>query len=75
MELKNQLHGNTKETYNKILHVKPSRIHLLVPTLMIVIAVASYFGCEKVQVSKFSVREGYLQKKILKRCPNVTMGL
>jgi exopolyphosphatase/guanosine-5'-triphosphate,3'-diphosphate pyrophosphatase len=75
MELKNQLHGNNKETYNKILHVKPSRIHLLVPTLMIVLAVASYFGCEKVQVSKFSVREGYLQKKILNRCPNVTMGL
>ncbi|UTB32285.1 MAG: phosphatase [Methanobacterium sp. ERen5] len=63
MELKNQLHGNNKETYNKILHVKPSRIHLLVPTLMIVLAIASYFGCEKVQVSKFSVREGYLHKK------------
>lgn len=74
-QLKEELHGNNKETYNKILHVKPSRIHLIVPTLLIVLAIASYLGCEKVQVSKFSVREGYLHKKILNRCPNVTMGL
>ena len=59
-------HDN-KSVYNIILHVKPSRIHTLVPALLILDSITSYFGCELLAISKFSVREGYLYKKILKR--------
>lgn len=69
--LQNELDHNNKETYNKILHVKPSRIHTLVPALLIVESITSYFGCKQIQISKFSVREGYLLKKMLNRCQNV----
>jgi exopolyphosphatase / guanosine-5'-triphosphate,3'-diphosphate pyrophosphatase len=58
---------DNKNIYNKILHVKPSRIHTLVPALLILDSITSYFGCELLAISKFSVREGYLYKKILKR--------
>lgn len=57
-----------KNVYKKILHVKPSRIHTLVPSLIILEAVCSYFGCEIIQISKYSVREGYLYKKLLNLC-------
>ena len=63
-QLKNELNHNNKDTYFKILNVKPSRIHTLVPALLIVESITSYFGCEEMQISKFSVREGYLLKKI-----------
>ena len=70
-QLKNELNLNNKDTYNKILYVKPSRIHTLVPALLMLESITSYFGCEEIQISKFSVREGYLYKKILNRCQNV----
>jgi exopolyphosphatase/guanosine-5'-triphosphate,3'-diphosphate pyrophosphatase len=66
-QLKNELKYNNKDTYNKILHVKPSKIHTLVPALLILESINSYFGCEEIQISKFSVREGYLYKKMLNR--------
>lgn len=66
--LKEELRHDNKITYNKILQVKPSRIHTLVPTIIIVESIASYFGCDQLQISEFSVREGYLFKKMLDRC-------
>lgn len=69
--LKEELRHDNKITYNKILQVKPSRIHTLVPTIIIVESIASYFGCDQLQISEFSVREGYLFKKMLDRCQNV----
>jgi exopolyphosphatase/guanosine-5'-triphosphate,3'-diphosphate pyrophosphatase len=70
-KLKKELNQNDKHTYYKILHVKPSRIHTLVPALLILESITSYFGCEEIQTSKNSVREGYLFKKILNRYQNV----
>ncbi|MDZ4171202.1 MAG: phosphatase, partial [Methanobacteriaceae archaeon] len=70
-KLKKELDHNDKHTYYKILHVKPSRIHTLVPALLILESITSYFGCEEIQTSKNSVREGYLFKKILNRYQNV----
>ncbi len=67
-QLKNELKHNDKDTYNKILHIKPSRIHTLVPALLTLEAITSYFGCKELQISKFSIREGYLCKKMLDRC-------
>lgn len=69
--LEKELNQNDKDAFNKILHVKPSRIHTLVPALLILESITSYFGCEEIQISKFSVREGYLYKKLLNRCQHV----
>lgn len=67
----NELNLNNKDIYYKILQVKPSKIHTLVPALLILESITSYFGCEELQISEFSVREGYLLKKVLNRCQNV----
>ena len=65
-ELKLNESNHNNYIYYKILHVKPSRVHTLVPALLIVESITSYFGCEEIQISKFSVREGYLRRKMLK---------
>jgi exopolyphosphatase/guanosine-5'-triphosphate,3'-diphosphate pyrophosphatase len=68
IELNLNVHDcDNKNIYDQILHIKPSRIHTLIPALLILEAITSYFGCEYLEISKFSVREGYLYKKILKR--------
>ncbi len=64
-KLEEELKHNDKQTYNKILQVKPARIHTLVPALLITHAITSYFGCEELQISKYSIREGYLYRKVL----------
>jgi exopolyphosphatase / guanosine-5'-triphosphate,3'-diphosphate pyrophosphatase len=66
-ELKLNESNHNNYIYYKILHVKPSRVHTLVPALLIVDSITSYFGCEEIQIGKFSVREGYLHKRMLKR--------
>ncbi len=66
-QLEEELNNDNYKIYCKILQVKPSRIHTLIPALLIVDSICTYFGCEELQVSRFSVREGYLHKKILKR--------
>ena len=60
-KLENELKDNDRETYNKILRVKASRIHTLVPALLMAQAITSYFGCRKLQVSEFN--PGYLFKR------------
>ncbi|MDD3049031.1 MAG: phosphatase [Bacilli bacterium] len=63
--LEEELMGNDKKTYHKILRVKPDRIHTLVPGLLIVKTIAAYFNVSFIQVSSYGVREGYLYAKIL----------
>lgn len=65
-ELENELKHNDKETYMKILKVKASRIHTLVPGLIIIDTICNYFNVKNVRVSQFGVREGYVHTKILK---------
>ena len=68
LEIKLNLNDHDhKDIYEQILHVKPSRIHTLVPALLILESIISYFKCDELEISEFSVREGYLYKKILKR--------
>lgn len=70
-QLEKELDYHHKEAFNKILHIKPSRIHTLMPALFMLESITSYFECEEIQISKFSVREGYLYKKLLNRCQHV----
>ena len=48
-ELKLNESNHNNYIYYKILHVKPSRVHTLVPALLIVESITSYFGCEEIQ--------------------------
>lgn len=64
--LEAELCENEKKCYQKILQVKPDRIHTLVPGILIIKTIAQYFGVKKIQISKYGVREGYLNEKVLK---------
>lgn len=70
-QLNKELSRNDKDTFNKILHVKPSRIHTIVPTLIVIASICSYFSCKELQISRFSIREGYLFRKMSIRCSYV----
>lgn len=59
-----KLEGNSKEQYEIILKVKPERIHTLVPGLIIVLNIARFYKVKAISVSKFGIREGYIQERI-----------
>lgn len=64
--IREEIRNNDKETYNKLLEAKPARIHTIMPGLLIIQELCDYFGIEEMQVSKFGVREGYLNNKLSK---------
>ena len=64
-EVEKDLKHNDKKTYMKILKVKASRIHNLVPGLIVIDAISDYIGEREIQACKFGVREGYLNSKII----------
>ncbi len=59
-----ELPNNDKETYTKLHEAKPARIHTMIPGLIIIQQLAEYFSIDELQVSKFGVREGYLNHKL-----------
>lgn len=59
-EVLNELKGNNKENFNKILKVKAERIHTLVPGIIIIKTITQYFNVEMIGVCKNSIREGVL---------------
>lgn len=62
--LREELKDNTKTTYKKLLATKPSRIHTMIPGLIIIQEICTFFNVEELQVSKYGVREGFLNAKI-----------
>lgn len=48
-----------------ILLVAPERVHTLIPGLDIMFNVAQYFGAETITANKCSVREGYVNSRII----------
>jgi len=56
---------NDKKALEPLLKVAPDRIHTIIPGMTILQAVAEYFHCKTVHVSKFGVREGYLYQKLV----------
>lgn len=55
-----------KEVLLKILKVKPDRIHTVIPGMVILKCIMERFGCQTICVSKFGVREGYVQEYVMK---------
>ena len=54
-----------RDALKMLLKVSADRVHTLIPGMMILYRVASYFDSELVAVSTTGVREGYLYHKIL----------
>lgn len=69
-ELDGKLSNGDRSSYDIILHVKPSRIHTVVPGLLIFKVLTKYFGCNEIQVSKFGVREGFFIENVYKKYIN-----
>ncbi|MBD3108458.1 phosphatase [Bacillus sp. AGMB 02131] len=60
------LNKRKKDTYRRILRVVPDRIHTIIPGMLILNEIATYFGSEVIRISNYGVREGYLYSKVLK---------
>jgi exopolyphosphatase/guanosine-5'-triphosphate,3'-diphosphate pyrophosphatase len=50
---------------DRILRVVPERIHTIIPGMLLLRTIAKYYGCEKIIVSEYGVREGYLIRTVL----------
>ncbi|MGM9929057.1 MAG: phosphatase [Bacillus sp. (in: firmicutes)] len=59
-----------KKTLRRILQVVPDRIHTIIPGMLILHNIASYYNCQQIHVSNYGVREGYLFEKVLKKGVN-----
>ncbi len=53
------------EARKLILRSCPDRVHTIVPGALVLQAVVGRFGAERVYVSKFGIREGYLYERVL----------
>lgn len=62
-------HGD-RSSFDIILHVKPSRIHTIVPGLLIFKTLTEYFNCKEIQASKYGVREGFFVEEVYKKYLN-----
>lgn len=55
-----------RELVRALVPIVPDRIHTILPGMVILSAIAKYFQCQTVDVSRYGVREGYLLHHILK---------
>jgi len=55
-----------KKTYLSIIRMIPERIHTIMPGLVILDTLMTYFNVEQIKVSKYGIREGYLLEQIQK---------
>jgi len=64
-EMYKLLRKGERRTLTRVLRLMPERAHTLLPGMAIVKMAASVFGCERVLVSDYGVREGYLLRRVL----------
>ncbi|MGL5541104.1 MAG: hypothetical protein ACRDBX_05675 [Erysipelotrichaceae bacterium] len=50
----------------QILRLAPERINSFIPGLLILRMIGKYYGCERIVVSDYGVREGYLKDRFMK---------
>jgi exopolyphosphatase/guanosine-5'-triphosphate,3'-diphosphate pyrophosphatase len=48
----------------KIIKILPDRIHTIIPGMIILDSVVRQYNGEKIQVSEYGIREGYLYTKL-----------
>ena len=56
-----------KQIQNIILKICPERVHTIIPCMLVMKSILEKAGCERIVVSKYGVREGYLYHAILSR--------
>lgn len=69
-DLATLFYSGEKEATDLILKLESDRIHTIIPGIMILQHVLNLFKAEKIIVSKYGVREGYLWEKIMKKTEN-----
>ena len=60
------LEMNSRNTLDIIISVKADRIHTLLPGMIILNRIASYFSVDRINVSRTGVREGYVYERIIR---------
>lgn len=60
------LQGKSREALDAVLKKCPDRIHTIIPGAMLINGLAKRFGSEKLYISDYGVREGYLWKNVMK---------
>ncbi len=63
-DLLKKLDTNTKSTYLELIRHTPERIHTLMPGLIIILTLMTYFKSEDLQISKRGIREGFIRNII-----------
>lgn len=61
-----QLCADPKFALEQIISLVPERVHTLIPGMLLFDVVSDYYRCERVIISKYGVREGFLADRILK---------
>lgn len=59
------LRGGHSETLHRILSVVPDRVHTILPGMILLYEIVKYFHSEKIYVSHYGVREGYMYNKLI----------
>lgn len=59
--------GALRRARKLILRSCPDRVHTIVPGALVLQAVVGRFGAERIYVSKYGIREGYLHERVLPR--------
>lgn len=56
---------NTDGGVERILRIVPDRLHTIIPGMLLLRTIAKHFCCEKIIISEYGVREGYLIKTVI----------
>ena len=65
--VKEILEMDDRDLLDRILEIKPDRVHTLVPGMVILNRLAKYFYVNEINISQTGVREGYVYSKLLER--------
>lgn len=65
--VKEILDMDEREVLDRILEIKPDRVHTLIPGMVILNRLAKYFYVNEINISQTGVREGYVYSKLLER--------
>ena len=68
--IKEKLKEDSEKLQSDILHIAPDRIHTMIPGMLIIREIARLTGCEKIKVSPWGVREGFI-RHILREKGNI----
>lgn len=65
--VKEILEMDDRDILDRILEIKPDRVHTLIPGMVILNRLAKYFYVNEINISQTGVREGYVYSKLLER--------